>query len=313
MTAILIASVILVIGLALLLGGAEVLVRSASSIGTRFGISPMVIGLTIVSFSTSAPEVVISIQAALSGKGDIALGNVFGSNLANVGLILGITALLRPLRVQRRSVRLDAPIMLLTMGLAGWMLLDGYIGRWEGGFLIALMIGLTTARIRIESRDPSEDFSGVSTGMWPLKHAIAGVAAGVLLLTFGGNLLIRGSVDLATMFGVPEAIIAITIVAVGTSLPELSTSVLAALRGNADMAIGNVLGSNIFNACAVLGLAALAKPMSGDSFQTEVIATMVLGVLLLPMLRSGYRIERWEGALLIILYAIALTFSFLVH
>lgn len=313
MTDLIIAALVFVAGLSLLLGGAEVLVRSASSLGKRFGFSPLVIGLTIVAFSTSAPEIVISVQAALTDRGDIALGNVFGSNLANIGLILGVTALLRPLGVQQRSVRLDAPIMLLTMALSGGLLLDGIIGRWEGGFLVLLMAGLIVLRIALENRDPSGDIADVPAALWPLKYAAMGILSGILLLTTGGALLIRGSVDLATLFGVPEAVIAISVVAIGTSLPELSTSVLAALRGNADMAIGNVLGSNIFNACAVLGLAALAKPISGDTFMLEVLATLVLGFLLLPMLRSGFRIERWEGALLLILYTIALVSSFLIH
>jgi cation:H+ antiporter len=301
-------------GLALLYFGAELMVRSSESIGLRLGLSRLVIGLTIVAFSTSAPEIVVSVQAALNGKGDIALGNVFGSNLANIGLILGLSACVSPLAVHLRSIRLDGPIMIATTLLAGWFVWNGAVGRLEGAILLAVLAALIVGRIRLERTEHLEGADAAPPAcQWPLPRALAGLAGGLLLLVLGGDWLISGTVSLARHFSVPEAVVAVTIVAIGTSLPELSTSLVAAFRGNADIAVGNVLGSNIFNACAVLGLGAVIQPLHGDGFQLEVLVTTVLGLALIPLLRTGHRIERWEGAVLLLAYAASLVAVSQVH
>lgn len=305
---------LIAVGLVLLYLGAELMVRSSESIGLRMGMSRLVIGLTIVAFSTSAPEIVVSVQAAIKGQGDIALGNVFGSNLANIGLILGISACIRPLQVHFRSIRLDGPVMVATTLLAGWFAWNGGVGRMEGAILLGLLVVLIFIRLRLERQDApqvAEDNTGMAP--WPMGWSVLGLLSGIALLAGGGNGLIRGAVGLAEHFSLPEAFIAVTVVAIGTSLPELSTSVVAALRGNADIAVGNVLGSNIFNACAVLGLSALTRPLSGDGFEVEVLACTLMGLALLPLLRSGQRMERWEGGLLLAGYVIALVVVSRIH
>ncbi|MGC9451601.1 MAG: calcium/sodium antiporter [Oceanipulchritudo sp.] len=307
MTTLLLDLLSCVAGLLLLYFGAELLVRASVSIGLRVGLSRLVIGLTIVSFSTSAPEIVISSQAAWKGQGDIAMGNVLGSNLANIGLILGLSACLCPLAVHFRSIRLDGPVMVATTLLAGVMAWDGQIGRLEGAILLFLLVFLIIARIRIERAEAVDhDLEFEPERPWSPGWAIGGLILGLLLLATGGDWLVSGSIAMATRFNVPEAFIAVTVVAIGTSLPELSTSIVAAFRGNADIAVGNVLGSNIFNACGVLGLAAVIQPLQGAGFHTEIIATTFMGLGLLPLLRSGFRVERWEGFLLVLVYGAAL-------
>ncbi|MEY3000786.1 MAG: hypothetical protein RL648_1000 [Verrucomicrobiota bacterium] len=309
MDSIIIDGALIIAGLVALYYGAEVLVRGSVSLGLRFGLSHLVIGLTIVAFSTSAPEIVVSCQAALKGQGDIAVGNVLGSNLANIGLILGLSACVCPLAVHFRSIRLDGPVMLATTLLAGAMIWNGHLSRLEGGLLLGLLILLIVARIRIERKEAREhDLEDGPEKPWPVALAILAIAAGLGLLVAGGDWLVRGAISVAMRFDVPEALIAITIVAVGTSLPELSTALVAALRGNADIAVGNVLGSNIFNACAVLGLAATVQPLQSSNFHIEIIITSLLCLGLLPLLRTGFRLERWEGLLLLIAYIGAIVF-----
>jgi cation:H+ antiporter len=309
MTTLLLDSGSILAGLILLYFGAELMVRAGVSIGLRFGLSHLVIGLTIVAFSTSAPEIFISVQAAWMGQGDIAMGNVIGSNMANIGLILGLSACLCPLSVHFRSIRLDGPVMVATTLLAGFFAWDGHIGRIEGVALLALLLFLIAGRIRVERNEAvNHDLDSAPDKPWPLGWAIGALLLGIVLLATGSDWLIQGSVAIATRFNVPEAFIAVSVVAIGTSLPELSTSVVAAARGNADIAVGNVLGSNIFNACAVLGLAAAVRPLDGEGFHLEIIVTSLMGLALLPLLRTGFRVERWEGAALLLTYAGALWF-----
>ncbi len=285
------------------IAAAELLVRASVSIGLRLGMSRLVIGLTIVAFSTSAPEVVVSVQAAWDGRGDIAMGNVFGSNLANIGLILGLSACVSPLAVHYRSIRLDGPVMVATTLLAGWMAWDGNIGRTEGGVLLLTLAVLIAGRIQIERGEARDhDLEGAPDTPWPVGWACAGLVGGLLLLATGGDWLVQGAVSIATRFEVPQAFIAVTVVAIGTSLPELSTSLVAAFRHNADIAVGNVLGSNIFNACGVLGLAAVTRPLAGAGFHPEILATTLIGLVLLPFLASGRRVVRWEGVLMLAAY-----------
>lgn len=299
------------LSLVILYLGAEILVRGSTDLGLRLGLSPLLVGLTIVAMATSSPEMVVSIQAAMKGQPDIALGNVFGSNLCNIGLVLGLAALIAPMAVDRVSIRLDGPVMLATAILGGWIVWDRSVSRWEGILLVLLLAVYLVYRIWVARRDRSvvgEELPAVPR--WPLAVALAAVVMGLLLLAVGGDWLVRSGVSLATRFNVPEAFIAITLVAIGTSLPELATSLVAAWKREADIAVGNILGSNIFNVLAVLGTSALVAPLGGSGdFRFEILAAAGLSILLLPLLRSGARIERWEGALLLVGYIAILTVS----
>jgi len=295
-----------VLGIVALVGGAELLVRASVDIGLRLRLSALIVGLTIVSFATSAPELVVSLQASLQGAGDVALGNVFGSNLANIGLILGFSALVTPLAVDRFSVRVDGPLMLGMSIVAGLFAWDGQVNRWQGAVLFALLIAYLVFRIRLARRTENQAaVEGLPEApRYNLAIAVVLLIVGIGLLVLGGTWLVNAATTLAEAFGVPPKFIALTIVAVGTSLPELATSVLAACKGEADIAVGNVLGSNIFNVGGVLGLSALAASIRGGGFGLEIVAMLVLSAALLPFLRSGARITRWEGALLLVGYAV---------
>ncbi|MDA0824547.1 MAG: calcium/sodium antiporter, partial [Proteobacteria bacterium] len=255
-------------GLILLVGGAEVLVRGASKLAAQFGIPPLIIGLTVVAFGTSTPETAVSVQAAMNGSGDLAIGNVVGSNIANVLLILGLTALIAPLIVSRQLIRLDVPIMigasLLTLALA-W---DGQLDRSDGAILFACILAYTAFLItsgRREQAVKDDEFIkefGLQAAPKPYAWGInlSLIIAGLFLLVSGSNLLVEGAVSLARALGLSELVIGLTVVAIGTSLPELATSVTAAFRGERDIAVGNIVGSNIFNLLCVLGLSALVSP-----------------------------------------------------
>ncbi len=304
----------LIIGLVLLILGAEVLVRGASRLAAAAGISPLVIGLTVVAFGTSSPELAVSVQSALSGQADIALGNVVGSNIFNVLFILGISALILPLVVAQQLVRLDVPLMIGISVLVLVFALDGRIVRWEGALLFAGVIAYTVFLIRQSRKETSEvkeeyaheygDGRTRSVGAWLLN--IAFVVGGLALLVLGSRWLVDGSVVIARLFGVSELIIGLTIIAAGTSLPEVATSIIAALRGERDIAVGNVVGSNIFNLLAVLGLTSLLAP-AGVGVPPAALAfdiPVMIGVAIatLPIFFTGFRIARWEGALFLTYY-----------
>jgi cation:H+ antiporter len=298
-------AVLLLAGFALLVGGAELLVRGASRLATDVGISPLVVGLTVVAFGTSTPELAVSVLAAQSGQGGIALGNVVGSNICNVLLILGLSALVAPLVVSRQVVRLEVPIMIGVSLLLTLFALDGVIGRWEGGLLFAGIIVYTVWTVRRSRRELREQASlqesppaGSRSGR---GTQILQILGGLVLLGVGSKWLIDGAVSVATFFGVSDLVIGLTVVAVGTSLPELATSVLASLRGERDIAVGNVVGSNIFNILSVLGLtAALAPagvPVPPTALTFDLPVMVAVAVACLPIFLAGYRIARWEGGL----------------
>jgi cation:H+ antiporter len=312
--------VYLIAGLVLLVAGAEVLVRGAAKLAAQFGIPPLIIGLTVVAFGTSAPETAVSVQASLNGSGDIAIGNVLGSNIANILLILGMTSLVAPLIVSRQLIRLDVPIMigasLVTYALA-W---DGSLSRLDGALLFSAVVGYTLFLI-ISSRRASaaaaeDDEFAKEFGLHeePKRYASlinAGlVIAGLVLLVTGSNFLVEGAVSLARALGLSELVIGLTVIAIGTSLPELATSILAAIRGERDIAVGNIVGSNIFNLLCVLGLASLVSPeaigvaASALAFDFPVMIAVALACL--PIFFTGYAINRWEG-LLFLGYYIAYT------
>ncbi len=300
---------LLILGLILLVVGAEMLVRGASRLATAVGISPLVVGLTVVAFGTSSPELAVSVQSAFSGQADLALGNVVGSNVFNVLFILGLSALITPLVVSQQLVRLDVPVMIGVSVLLLLLSLDGLIGRWEGGLLFAGIISYTWFLIR-QSRRESAAAAALSADVVPDAgesmggagvRNVALVIVGLVLLVLGSGWLVDGAVELASSLGVSELVIGLTIVAAGTSLPEVATSVMASIRGERDIAVGNVVGSNIFNILAVLGLSALVAPegievgRSAMVFGIPVMTAVALACL--PIFFSGYLIARWEGAL----------------
>ena len=311
--------VYLIAGLVLLVAGAEVLVRGAAKLAAQFGIPPLVIGLTVVAFGTSAPETAVSVQSAFNGSGDLAIGNVIGSNIANVLLILGVTALVAPLVVSRQLIRLDVPIM-IGASLVTWALAwDGSLSRLDGALLFGGILAYTAFLIissrrekKAEGADEFEDEYGLHETPKPYAWAInaALVIAGLALLVGGANFLVEGAVQLARALGMSELVIGLTVVAVGTSLPELATSVMAAIKGERDIAVGNIVGSNIFNLLCVLGLASLVSPaaiaVSPNALAFDFPVMIAVAVACLPIFFSGYRINRWEG-LLFLGYYVAYT------
>lgn len=302
--------VYLIGGFILLVIGAEVLVRGAARLAARFGISPLIIGLTVVAFGTSAPEMAVSTQSAFVGQGDIAIGNVIGSNIFNVLFILGLSALITPLIVSRQLVRLDVPLM-IAAGFLAWLLaLDGSYSRLDGFILFACIIFYTGYLVfsslkAWKAGQALEIDDEYSTQINPNRFAslinAAYILVGLVLLVTGSNFLVSGAVDLAKALGLSELVIGLTIIAIGTSLPELATSLIAAWKGERDIAVGNIVGSNIFNLLAVLGLAGLVSPekitvaSSAIAFDFPVMLAVMIACL--PIFFAGYRINRWEGAL----------------
>ena len=302
------------LGLIALVVGAELLVRGASKLAFSFGISPLVVGLTVVAFGTSAPEMAVSVQSAWSGQVDIALGNVVGSNIFNVLFILGASALIVPLVVHQQIVRQEVPVMIGASLLLWAMAADGGISRWEGLLLASLVFGYTIVIIRQSRRETAaikaeyeEVFEGGAQGWdahWGVQVLL--ILGGLALLVLGSNWLVEAAVAFAKHLGVSELVIGLTIVAAGTSLPEVATSILAAIRGERDIAVGNVVGSSIFNILAVLGISAsvapseLLVPPSMLAFDLPVMVAVAAACL--PIFFTGHLIARWEGALFLALY-----------
>lgn len=255
-------------GFVLLFGGGEFLVRGAVAISRRLGISPLLVGMTVVAFCTSAPELIVSVQSALAGNPDISVGNVVGSNICNIALILGLSALIKPVTVDRKDVRPDTVMMLISAVLLLALGFAGQVVRWEG----ALMVAALAAYIVIQYR--REILAGTATTDWHaeeteefktelgLPGSIAAIAGGLGALVVGSDLLINGATAIAAQFGVPDAVVGLTVVALGTSLPELATSAIAAWRGHSDVAVGNVVGSNMFNVLSILGITAVITPVN---------------------------------------------------
>jgi len=302
---------LLLLGLLLLFFGGEGLVRGSATLALRLGLTPLVVGLTVVAFGTSAPELVVSVQSALEGRGNIAIGNVIGSNILNVGLILGLTAVIYPLKVQLQILRFDTPIMIGVSLLAGWMLADRTIGRPEGALLVAGLIAYTVFTVFFVSNvKPSAVVEAEFAEANPVPRGsvwrdLLFIAAGLALLIAGSRFLVDGAVNLARNFGLSEAIIGLTIVALGTSMPELVTCLVAARKKEPDIALGNIIGSNIFNLLGILGSAALVRPMTGAEIRmTDLYVAIAFAVALLPILWSGRTMQRWEGGLLLAGYVV---------
>lgn len=285
--------------------GAHMLVTHSSKLATHFSIRPFIIGVTIIAFGTSAPELVVSLAAALKGSSAIALGNVIGSNIANIGLILGVSALLSPMPVGKDILSKEVPIMIIVIGILYLMSLDGMISRIDGGLLFAGIIGFTYYCIK------SHKSSNNNNNTEKKKDAAIGKSyiftlAGLALLVIGAHYMVESAVIIAKTFGIPELFIGITMVAVGTSLPELAASTAAIIQRKGDIGIGNIVGSNIFNVLMVLGAVSLVRPIPVDmtllSFEYPVMLTFAALVYLLG--RGGKSFSRRDGAFLLILYVV---------
>jgi cation:H+ antiporter len=299
-----------VAGLALLVLGAEWLVKGASRVAATLGIAPLVIGLTVVAYGTSAPEVAVSVRAVLAGQASLAVGNVVGSNVFNVLFILGASAAITPLVVSSQLIRLEVPIMIGTGALVFLLSLDGAIGRLDGALLGAGLVAYTVFQIRRSRREPAivqTEYARALTGRRATVAVdLALIVAGLALLVLGSRWLVAGAVALATTLGISELVIGLTVVAAGTSLPEVATSLLAAIRGERDIAVGNVVGSNICNVLAVLGLSGLVAP-AGLPVAPAVLAfdlpvMLAVSVACLPIFASGAQIARWEGVVFLAYY-----------
>ena len=302
-------AVLLIAGGVLLVGGAELLVRGASRLAVSLGITPLIVGLTVVAFGTSAPEFAVTIGAAYYGEAELALGNVVGSNIFNLLFILGISAAITPLLVDQQLVRIDVPLMIAASLVAAGLGVDGLVGRLDGALLFAGIIGYTLFLIRqsrLESAKIQQEYESAFGGAEARRSRpvvnIALVIGGIALLSLGSRWLVIGSEAAAQALGVSELVIGLTIVAAGTSLPEVATSVLASLRGERDIAVGNLVGSNLFNLLGVLGLGGLVSPTGipvppgALTFDIPVMIGAALATL--PILFTNYTIARWEGLML---------------
>lgn len=314
---------LLTFGLTLLVVGGELLVRGSVRLAGLARVSPLLIGLTVVAFGTSAPELAVSIQASWSGEPDIALGNIVGSNIANILLVLGLSACIAPLVVSSQLVRFDVPLMILA-SVAMWALAwDGLLDRWNGVLLFGSLLIYLVWSIRASRREgelvqeqfakqfqPPPRARGVD-----LLTSLALVIAGLGLLTLGSSWLVEGAVNIATWFGVSQLVIGLTIVAIGTSLPELVTSIIAVFHGERDLAVGNLVGSNLFNILCVAGLTAIVVPggipVSAEAFRFDLPIMIAVAITCFPVFWTGHRIDRWEGALLFGYYMVYLGYQVL--
>ncbi len=304
---------LIAVGLFVLLAGGEVLVRGASGLAAAIRVSPLVIGLTVVAFGTSAPELAVAVQSSYADKPDLAIGNVVGSCIFNVLFILGATAIIRPVIVSARLVRLEVPLLIVASAVLLLLGLDECLSRVDGLLLFGGLICYVTWTI-VQSRRESKQFRGGfeevvetraagirGTATWNVAVQLVLVVAGLGLLTLGSKWLVDGAVKIAGLLGVGELIIGLTIVAIGTGLPEVATSIVASVRGHGDIAVGNIVGSNIFNILCVLGLSSMVAPsgiaVSPEALWHDIPVLIAVGVACLPIFFTDYRIHRWEGYL----------------
>lgn len=303
---------LLTVGVGVLYYGAEWLVRGAVRLAASLDVSPIVVGLTVVSLGTSAPELVVCAVAALGGNPDLAIGNVLGSNLANIGLILGLTSIVRPLAVHSRVLWREMPLMILVTAALYPLVWDLVLGRGDGVILLfALVAYLVFVFQAVEDEAPEilgeyEDFVKASAASAASVHPpdVLWILLGSAGLVVGGYCIVEGAVEVAIALGLSQVVIGLTVVAIGTSLPELATAIVAAARDEADIAVGNVIGSNIFNVAAILGTTAILEPMpiQATVLSEELPAVLAISILLVPLLRTRWRIRRWEGAVLLLTY-----------
>ncbi len=305
---------LLIVGLGLILAGANFLTDGSAAVAQRLRVPEFIIGLTIVAVGTSTPELVVSVLSAIAGKSDVAIGNVVGSNIFNVFVILGICALIRPLPLTRSTIRRDIPIgmvvSLLLFVLASDALLHlgptDRLGRGDGILMLILYVALMWYTIRAAGRTEEAPAEGTKAQMAPWLAAVM-IVGGLAGLVFGGELFLDSATALARQLGVSESVIAITLVAGGTSLPELASSVVSLVKGKADMALGNVIGSNIANILLILGLSATINPLTMGGITTTDLAVVILTSLLLFLTAFTFRrraVDRWEGVIFLVIYAL---------
>ena len=308
----------LVVGTVCLVFGAEWLVRGASTVATKLGVAPIVVGLTVVAFGTSAPELAVSVSGAISGNADVAIGNVVGSNIFNILFILGLSAAISGLFIEQRLLKLDIPLLIVISLVIYVLILDDSVSRLEGAVLFAGIIAYTVWLLR-GARTPESP--GVSaeyeqavnqveapTFRKSVAFQVGLIIAGLALLVIGSRLLVDSATEIASALGVSDLVIGLTVVAAGTSLPELATSVMAAIRGQRDIAVGNVVGSNIFNLLSVLGASAVVSS-DGVAVNSEVIrldfpVMLAATIVLLPICWNGFMVKKWEGAVLAVFYVV---------
>lgn len=304
-------------GALLLYLGAEWFVGGASALALALRVPQLLVGLTVVAYGTSAPEIIVGVQAAASGHGEVALGNVIGSNIANIGLILGVSSLISPARVDASLARRELPVLVACTAILPWLLWDGVVSAWEGAALLVLAVvysvvmgyaarsaaAIAGAREDVRATLAAADLAGAPTTVGPAR-ALVTAAVGLVVLLVGGSLFVDGAVSVARTLQVSDRLIGLTVVAVGTSLPELVTSVIAARRGHSDLAVGNVVGSNIFNTLLCLGASALAGAVSAplSSVAVDLGALGVMTLLIAAFIRGERIISRGEGALALALY-----------
>lgn len=294
----------LAVGIILLYAGAEVLVRGGASLALRGGLSPLVVGLTVIAFGTSSPELVVSLKAGWTGNSTIALGNVLGSNIANIGLVLGVSALIRPIRVERQAVRREAPILLVLSLLLFGLLWNDRLGRLEGALLLALLLIFVYCSVHLCRRENAASPVPIPAATHSAPTSFLMILLGLFALVPGSQIFVRGAVSLATHFGLTPFVIGLTVVAIGTSLPEIATSLVAAVKGEMELAVGNALGSNIFNILFILGASSLLFVIDGSQVHWIDWGIMLgFALAILPILRTGFVISRLEGAGLVLAYA----------
>ena len=302
----------IIAGLILLVWSADKFVEGSATTASHFGTPPLLIGMVVVGFGTSAPEMAVSALAASQGNPGLALGNAYGSNITNIALILGITALLAPIAVHSQVMRKELPILILVTGFAGWQLWDGDLSRMDAIGLMLAFVVLIGWSIYQGLRQPDDALATEMTeevNAMPVRKAILWLVVGLLLLIISSRILVWGAVDLATTFGISDLVIGLTIVAVGTSLPELASSIIAARKGEHDLALGNILGSNLFNTLAVVGIAGLIAPMPvAPEVLTRDFPVMAALTLVLFAMCYGFRgpgrINRIEGSALLLAFVV---------
>lgn len=307
-----VALLLIAVGVVLLYWGGEVLVSSSIHLASSFGISPLVIGLTVVAFATSSPELAATLAATLKDAPDIAVGNAFGSNVANLGLILGISVLLRPLTVRLGFLRREVAFMVVVTIVVYPLMLGGLLSRLEGLALLVLLVFFLWTLLRDPETPPELAAADVAEA-WPLWRSSAGVALGIGLLVGGAHTLVEGATDAATILGVSERVVGFSLVALGTSLPELSACLVAARRNQADIVIGNVIGSNVFNLLCILGITSMVKPLAVSPQSMALDYWVMLGLTLVVsvMLAVGRDLKRAEGIFLLATYVGYLIFLYL--
>lgn len=294
---------LLIIGLIVLTIGAEVLVRGSAALALRLGLTPLVIGLTVVAFGTSAPELVVSLQAAKRDAAEIAVGNVIGSNLCNLALILGFCAMIRPLTTDRSVIWREVPILIGVTLIAAVVLVNSFLGQIEGALLVLGLIVYTVVTLIRARKEPNQSLGSDEPKPLPLSLALVFTIGGLVFLLYGSDMFVEGAVAMARLLGWSETLIGLTIVAIGTSLPELAISVVAVKNGETDVAIGNVVGSSLFNLLGILGATGIAAGGIFIALQTgDIVMLVVLTLALFPLVQTGHKIDRREGAALFLAY-----------